>query len=116
MEDNRDAPVKEGEKYDVFINSVGGKGDGIAKIKGFVLFVPNTKEGDYVQVLVKKVLKNAGFAEVVKKLEKPAGKPQRQRRKFETISQDELQSMPVDEIDDKYDDTEDFGEDLEDED
>ena len=113
MENNKDAPVNEGEKYDVFINSVGGKGDGIAKIKGFVLFVPNTKEGDYVQVLVKKVLKNAGFAEVVKKLEAPAGKPQRQRRKFETISQDELSSMPADEPDDKYDDTEDFGEELE---
>ena len=78
-----------------------------------MLFVPNTKEGDYVQVLVKKVLKNAGFAEVVKKLEAPAGKPQRQRRKFETISQDELSSMPADEPDDKYDDTEDFGEELE---
>jgi predicted RNA-binding protein with TRAM domain len=116
MENNKDAPVNEGEKYDVFINSVGGKGDGIAKIKGFVLFVPNTKEGDYVQVLVKKVLKNAGFAEVVKVLEKPAGKPPRQRRRFETISQDDLQSMPVPEIDDKYDDTEDFGDDLEDED
>ena len=115
MEDNRDAPVKEGEKYDVFINSVGGKGDGIAKIKGFVLFVPNTKEGDYVQVLVKKVLKNAGFAEVVKQLEAPAKQP-RQRKRFETISQDELRSMPADEPDDQYDDTEDFGDDLEEED
>jgi len=113
MEDNKDAPVKEGEKYDVFINSVGGKGDGIAKIKGFVLFVPNTKEGDYVQVLVKKVLKNAGFAEVVKQLEKPDKPQQHQRRKFETISPDELSSMPADEPDDKYDDTEDFGEELE---
>ena len=114
MNENRDAPVTEGQQYDVFINSVGGKGDGIAKVKGFVLFVPNTKTGDYVKVRVTKVLKNAGFAEVVKALEKP-DRPQR-RRRFETISQEELRSMPEEEPDSKYEDTEDFGEDLDEED
>jgi predicted RNA-binding protein with TRAM domain len=114
MDENRDAPVTEGQQYDVFINSVGGKGDGIAKVKGFVLFVPNTKEGDYVKVKVTKVLKNAGFAEVVKELEKP-DRPQQRRRRFETISQEDLQKMPEDVPDERYEDTEDFGEDLDEE-
>jgi predicted RNA-binding protein with TRAM domain len=49
----------------VRIEAVGEKGDGIAKKKGFVLFVPNTKEGDEVKVKVTKVLQKVGFAEVV---------------------------------------------------
>jgi predicted RNA-binding protein with TRAM domain len=59
------APVKVGQELDVKIESVGGKGDGIAKEKGFVLFVPGTKQGDEVKIRVTKVLKNVGFAEVV---------------------------------------------------
>ena len=35
-------PVKEGETYDVTIEGIGEKGDGIAKIQGFVIVVPLT--------------------------------------------------------------------------
>ena len=59
------APVREGDELDVKIEAVGEKGDGIAKKQGFVLFVPNTKEGDEVRVKVTRVLRNAGFAEVI---------------------------------------------------
>jgi|SRR3990167_2507039 len=59
------APVKVGEELDVKIEAVGEKGDGIAKKNGFVLFVPNTKEGDEVKVRITKVLRKVGFAEVV---------------------------------------------------
>ena len=59
------APVQEGEELDVRIEAVGEKGDGIAKKKGFVLFVPNTKEGQEVRVRVTKVLRKVGFAEVI---------------------------------------------------
>ena len=45
------APVKVGEELDVKIEAVGEKGDGIAKVKGFVLFVPNTNEGDEVKYI-----------------------------------------------------------------
>ncbi len=51
------APVKVGDEIDVKIEAVGEKGDGIAKQEGFVLFVPNTKEGDEVKVRITKVLK-----------------------------------------------------------
>lgn len=59
------APVKVGEELDVRIEAVGEKGDGIAKKNGFVLFVPNTKEGENVKIRVTKVLRKVGFAEVI---------------------------------------------------
>ncbi len=59
------APVKVGEEMDVTIEAVGEKGDGICKRKGFVLFVPNTKQGDTVKIRVTKVLRKVGFAEVI---------------------------------------------------
>ncbi|MBL7050829.1 TRAM domain-containing protein [Candidatus Woesearchaeota archaeon] len=59
------APVNVGDEVDVKIEAVGDKGDGIAKIKGFVLFIPNAKEGEEVKVKITKVLRRVGFAEVV---------------------------------------------------
>ena len=40
-ESRRPIPVKEGDTYDVEIESVGEKGDGIGKIEGYVVIVPN---------------------------------------------------------------------------
>ncbi len=45
-------PVKEGEEYDITIETVGRKGDGIAKIQNFIVFVPDTKAGDKVKVRI----------------------------------------------------------------
>lgn len=59
------APVNVGDELEVKIEAVGEKGDGIAKKDGFVLFVPNTKEGQEVRIRVTKVLRKVGFAEVV---------------------------------------------------
>jgi len=59
------APVKVGDEIDVKIEAVGEKGDGIAKKDGFVLFVPNAKEGDEVKIRITRVLRRVGFAEVV---------------------------------------------------
>lgn len=59
------APVKVGDEIDVKIEAVGEKGDGVAKVKGFVLFVPGTQAGQEVKVRVTRVLKKVGFAEVV---------------------------------------------------
>jgi len=60
-----DSPVKEGEEYDVEIISVGEKGDGIAKVQGFVVVVPGAKKGDNVKVKVTAVRGRVSFAEVV---------------------------------------------------
>ena len=101
------APVKVGETHEVSINAVGGKGDGIAKVKGFVLFVANVKKGDYVRIKITKVLPKVGFAEVVEKLERP------QNTRFTTVSTQELHQMREEKPAVHYEDTEDFGEEKE---
>lgn len=67
-------PVKVGEELEVTIEAVGEKGDGLAKKNGFVLFVPNVKEGQHVKVRVTKVLRKVGFAEVIGEGSTPAAK------------------------------------------
>lgn len=62
----RPPPVKEGNLYELKIEDVGKEGDGIARINGFVIFVPNTKVGEAVQVRVTRVLRKLAFAEVVR--------------------------------------------------
>ena len=58
------APVKVDEIVDVKIEAVGEKGDGIAKKNGFVIFVPNGKEGQTVKVKITRVLKKMAFSEI----------------------------------------------------
>ena len=58
-------PVREGETYDVTIEGIGEKGDGIAKIQGFVIIVPKTQQGQHVKVRITAVRGKVSFAEVV---------------------------------------------------
>jgi predicted RNA-binding protein with TRAM domain len=59
------APLNVGETYDVSIEDVGREGDGIARVEGFVVFVPNTKKGDNVKIRISKVSRRVGFGEVI---------------------------------------------------
>lgn len=61
---NAPKPVAEGESYDVEIKEVSRRGDGIARIEGFVVFVPETKPGDKVRVTVTKVADRFAVAKV----------------------------------------------------
>ena len=63
--DNQEKPVKEGETYDVEIIEVGARGDGIAKIQNFVIFVSGTKKGDKVKVRITQLRGSSAVAEVV---------------------------------------------------
>jgi len=71
-------PVKEGEEIDVTIEAVGEKGDGVAKQKGFVLFIPNTKAGERVRIKVTRVLQKVGFGQVIGPALTAADAPQQQ--------------------------------------
>ena len=95
------APVNVGDELEVTIEAVGAKGDGVAKVKGFVLFIPGVKEGEHVKVRVTKVLRKLGFAEVVGRGE---GKPAEEEagEAEEAPAEEESQSSA--------EDTEDFGE------
>ena len=59
------APISEGEEYDVKIEDVGKEGDGITRINGFVVFVPGTKAGEEVKVIIVSVRRRFGFAEKI---------------------------------------------------
>lgn len=48
-------PVKVGEEYDVEISEVGSRGDGIARVKNFVVFVNGTKQGEKAHIKITEV-------------------------------------------------------------
>ncbi|AKB45726.1 MAG: TRAM domain-containing protein [Methanosarcina vacuolata] len=58
-------PIEEGETYNVTIQDIARQGDGIARIEGFVVFVPNTSVGDEVQIKIERVLPKFAFASIV---------------------------------------------------
>lgn len=104
----QEPPVTVGETYDVSINAVGGKGDGIAKVKGFVVFVPGVQQGDYVKIRITKVLPKVGFAEMVEKMERPAHEPNAYQSKYASFKKDELQQP--EEPQQQFEETDNFGE------
>lgn len=56
MEDEeRTPPVTEGQEIEVRIDSIGSKGDGVARYEGFVIFVPGTQQGEVLKVQIKEV-------------------------------------------------------------
>jgi predicted RNA-binding protein with TRAM domain len=57
-------PVNVDDVIQVTIESTGAKGDGIAKVDGFVIVVPGGKEGETVKVKITRVLRKMAFAEL----------------------------------------------------
>ena len=57
------APVRAGDELKVTIDDVGSEGDGVAKVEGFTLFVPETEAGETVRVRVEEVKPRFGFGE-----------------------------------------------------
>ena len=61
----RHSPVKVGEQYDVTIEAISNRGDsGVAKIEGFVIFVPGTKVDEKVKIKITKVGNGYATAEL----------------------------------------------------
>ncbi len=108
------APVNVGEELEVTIESVGAKGDGVAKKEGFVLFVPGVQKGDHVKIKVTRVLRKVGFAEVVGKAEgksEDAGEGESSEGSDEQPQGDTQASEGNTEEEESFEDSEDFGED-----
>ena len=59
------APVEAGKEYDVEIEDISKRGDGIARIEGFVIFVPEAGVGDKATILVDKVMQRFAIAHKV---------------------------------------------------
>jgi predicted RNA-binding protein with TRAM domain len=58
-------PVEVGKEYTVTISDTSRRGEGIARIEGFVIFVPNTKPNDHVKVKITRVANRFAQGEVV---------------------------------------------------
>jgi translation initiation factor 2 subunit 2 len=64
----KEVALEEGGTYEVRIDAVGIKGDGIAKKDKYTIFVPGTAKGDTVKIKIKKISGNLAFAEFLEKL------------------------------------------------
>ncbi len=112
------APVKVGDEVNVKIEAVGEKGDGVAKVKGFVIFVPNTREGDEVKIRITRVLRKVGFGEVLGKADAPIATEEapkkseaKEEAEEETSEETSEEETPQEESEgEASEDTEDFGE------
>ncbi len=62
---NLNAPVELGQEYEGEIEDISRRGDGIAKIEGFVIFVANAKKGEHVKFKITQVGRRYAVAELV---------------------------------------------------
>jgi len=64
-------PVEVGKEYNVSISDVSRRGEGIARIEGFVVFVPGTKRGQNVRIKITQVGARFASGQVVQSPDKP---------------------------------------------
>ena len=58
-------PVRKGEVIKVYVEDTSRKGDGVAKVEGFAVFVPGAEEGDVVKIRITEVKKNCAVGKIV---------------------------------------------------
>ncbi len=107
------APINVGDEIDVTIEAQGEKGDGLAKIKGFVIFVPGAKQGERVKIKINKVLKKVGFGEVVGKATTEASEETKASEETSEGTEETSESSESTEEDQTYEETTDDPQDSE---
>ena len=65
-----EVPVEKNKEYIVDIIDNGFEGEGIAKIEGFTVFVPNAIKGERIKILIVKVLSSHAFGKIVEIIKK----------------------------------------------
>ena len=58
-------PVEVGKEYNVSISDTSKRGEGIARVDGFVVFVPGTRQGQNVRIKVTQVSDRFASGQVV---------------------------------------------------
>ena len=103
MSSMRTPPVKEGNTYTVKIESTGREGDGIAKIDGFVIFVPGAKIGEEIDVKINKVTRRVGFGEKVDSgpSDQPESEDSEKETSDETSDETDSEEQPEEETSDE---------------
>ena len=61
--------VKKNEIYTVEIIDNGYNGEGIAKIEGFTIFIPNAIKGEKIKIIIVKVLTSHAFGKILEIIE-----------------------------------------------
>jgi predicted RNA-binding protein with TRAM domain len=61
----KEKPVKVGEELDVTVSEVSRRGDGVARIQGFVIFIPTAKQGTQAKIRIKEIRPNFATAELI---------------------------------------------------
>lgn len=61
----RPKPVQVGQELEVTITEVGRRGEGLARVQGYVIFVPNTQKGDTVKIKITQIRPNYALGQVV---------------------------------------------------
>ncbi len=60
-------PVNMGAEYEVDIKEMSQRGDGIARVEGFVVFVPKAKMGEHVRIRVTRISRKFAEAELIER-------------------------------------------------
>ncbi len=58
-------PVEIGKEYDVKVQEVSRRGEGIARIQGLVIFIPNAKPGEHLKIRITRISRRFAEAEIV---------------------------------------------------
>ena len=58
-------PVEVDQEYEAEIEDISRRGDGVAKIEGLVIFVPDTQTGDHVKFKITQVGSRFAIGEVI---------------------------------------------------
>lgn len=59
-------PVELDEELEVDITEISPKEEGIAKVQGLVVYVPNAKSGDHVKIKITRIDGQTAKAEIIK--------------------------------------------------
>jgi len=57
--------LEEGNTYDVTIKDIGKKGDGVAYIDKYIIYVPGAVKGSAVKVRIEKISGTVAFSSIV---------------------------------------------------
>lgn len=58
-------PVEIGKEYEVDIQEISRRGEGVGRIEGLVIFVPNAKQGEHVKIRVTRISSRFAEAEII---------------------------------------------------
>lgn len=58
-------PVKVGEELEVTVTELSKKGDGVTRVQGYVIFIPNAKRGQQVKIKITTIRPNFAIGELL---------------------------------------------------